>query len=407
MINSTLTNFLSSARDWSDQGKLPGIRLILGNSQETLVDECLGMARLDGQTPINRDSLFRLASASKVFVSVACLRLVQQQQLKLHQPVATVLPEYQQLTVFNNQKEVVSAQNTMTIMDLLRHSCGYGYGDTEPYGSALREAGLLSEDVYGMNSWTHNFSLREWAERLAKVPLESEPGTATSYGLGHDLLGAVMEVVCGKPLDEILIEQLGPLQLMDTSFVVALARQVAMTDMCHFENDQLQVIDPGEHSVFLAPPQSYSGGGGWDMLGAGGLVSSGPDMAKLLRMIISGGTVDGEVFLKPELATLLHHSQTRQLIQPDIQPGCGYSLGAAAVDDPLAYFGKAPQGTLWWGGSTNTFYFYRPAETGGQQTSDDLFGVFLTQVLPFAQEQAIFKFERLAAIESDEHAHSK
>ena len=319
-------------------------------------------------------ALFRLASSSKLFVSVAALRLVDQGLLSLDQSVSTVLPEHAE---------------EMTIMDLLRHSCGYGYGDTEPYGDALRSAGLMYQDTFGMNSWTHDLTLRDWARALADVPHEDPPGTVTRYGLGHDLLGAVMESTCSKSLDQILAEEvLEPLDLNNTFFIVPPDRQADLTDFHNYSDGSLKPVENSAESPFLTRPKAFSGGGGWDMLGNGGLVSSAGDFHRLLQTILAEGTFNGEQVLSRELSMLLLQSQTSELKISEIQPGCGYSLGVACVDDPKGYQGLAPCGTLWWGGSTNTFYFYRPDQ--------GLCGVFLTNTFPFGHMNAIYRFLSLS-----------
>ncbi len=353
----SLSRFSQQVSAWVNEGQLPCAQLMLTADDHTVTADSFGCSD---------KALFRLASSTKIFLSAATLRLVDAGKLKLDQPLTSILSEH---------------SNKITILDLLRHSCGYGYGDTEPYGENLRAQGLLSTDDFGMNSWVHNLTLRDWSSALAKVRHEDPPGTVTRYGLGHDLLGAALEVLCDSPLDDIVTsELLNPLGLSNTFFVVPEERHKDMTSFYNYEEAGLNEVEAADRSPFLERPIAFSGGGGWDMLGNGGLVSNATDITRLLQTIIE----PDNGFLSPQSRALLLRSQTRELSVTDIQPGCGYSLGVACVDDKKGYQDLAPPGTLWWGGSTNTFYFYHPEKR--------ITGAFMTNTFPFGHENAIYRF---------------
>ncbi len=378
------------ASSWTQDGDLPGLQLLTMTEGEIDLHICDGFADLERRRPVTDQTLFRLASASKIFVSAAFLTLIDDGNLGLKDPVANYLPAFNALTRTRSDGASIAACNTMTVEDLLRHSCGYGYGNSEPYRTNLIRAGLLHVDTFGYDNWSTDLSLKDWANYLATVPLEDEPGTRTVYGLGHDLPGALMEAVTGLPLDEIVETRLlTPLGLNNTFFVVPEDRQPDLT--CFYdlsEGSRPVLVEDAADSHFLKRPSSFSGGGGWDMLGNGGLVSSVTDFSTLLQMILQRGSLAGQALLKPETADLLRAGRTGKLQHPHILPGCEYSYGFACVTDDSQH-PRGPEGKLWWGGSTNTFYFFTPASKR--------LGVFLTHGFPFGHQNAIYHFDKLAS----------
>ena len=402
--NPGYAKFNQKILDWVEQGLLPGAHHQTWEAGKLINQQIIGYADCDSKTALHEHSLFRLASSTKLFVSVGFLILIKEGRIALTDPVASVFPEYQNLNYFTPQGVIEPATRPMTMEDLLRHSCGYGYGTSDPYRSALMQAGLLGISSDGADHWLHSHSLRDWTKALASVPMEAEPGTAVSYGLGHDLAGAVIEAVSGLSLDEFMQQKLfGPLELNDTYFVVPKARAVDLTGFYNVHDNKLQLIENAVESEFMKRPVSFSGGGGWDMLGNGGLVTSGGDFARLILLILQdgtfyrtpkstlGGASNGVNILPPALAKMLKTGATYQLDKSEMLPGCSYSYGLSCVDNTEQYAGAGPAGKMSWGGSTNTFYYYLPEK--------QRLGVFLTHTFPFAHLNAIYQFSDLSALD--------
>ena len=387
--------FASKAKEWVNTGELPGLQYLIAEGGSVIASECLGHQDLEQRQPVNSNTLYRLASATKIFVSIGFLRLVQNGVLKLDDPVSEVLPEYKNLTVLNADGAPQAAQQTMRMVDLLRHTCGYGYGNQGAFRDALLGAGLLGVDDLGYDHWLTTLNLRDWAAALAQLPMEEEPGTRVSYGLGHDLAGAVIEAATGTQLDDFMIQEVfTPLGLENTFFVVPEIRQADLSAFYTQQDGKAVSVETAKQSEFLHRPLAFSGGGGWDMLGNGGLVSNTQDFTTLLEMIVNNGVHDGHEFLSSQHAALLSHSQSSMLPYKDMLPGCEYSYGVAEVIDPERYQSKGtgssgPKGKMWWGGSTNTYFFYVPEKKR--------VGVMLTNTFPFGHRGAVFKFGQLSA----------
>lgn len=392
-LNSGYAKFNQQIAEWVEQGLLPGAHHQIWEAGTLLDQQVVGYADSDSKNKLHEHSLFRLASSTKLFISVGFLILVKEGRLALTDPVSSVLPEYKDLNYFTSKGVQEIAINTMTMEDLLRHSCGYGYGAKGPYRSALIEAGLLSISSEGTDHWLHTLSLRDWSKALASIPMEAEPGTAVSYGLGHDLAGAVIEAVSGLSLDAFMQQKLfAPLNLNDTYFVIPNDRAADLTSYYNVRDNRLQLIETASESGFMERPTSFSGGGGWDMLGNGGLVTSAGDFARLIQLILQDGTLgdtlNGSEILTPALAKRLKTGATYQLDKGEMLPGCSYSYGLSCVDNTDRYSGSGPTGKMSWGGSTNTFYYYLPEK--------QRLGVFLTHTFPFAHLNAIYQFSGLS-----------
>lgn len=377
-------------RTWTGEGELPGAAIFAMQGQTVLDDSYFGYKDVEKSLVIDNNSLFRLASATKIFTSVVFLTLVDQVQVSLIDPVSKYLPEYQSLKIFTDTGSTSPAKNMLTIEDLLRHSNGFAYGDNKPYQSALNAAGLLDVSKKLGLDWRHTLSLREWARRLSTVPMEFEAGTNVIYGLGHDIIAAVIEVITGISAEQFFRESLTePLNLGSTFFTVPEDRKDDLTNFYSIRKGELTCLEQASTSPFLRNPTSVSGGGGWDMLGNGGLVSNTHDFSRLLRMILNGGSLDDVQILKPATAKLLTQNRTAGIGK--ILPNNGYSYGFASHNslleaDQRKTFGGYSPNKMWWGGSTNTHFWFDPKL--------DFHGIFLTHTFPFRHLDAAETVDR-------------
>ncbi len=358
-----------------ERGELPGAVIWVARRGRTVVAEAYGAADLETNRAMRVDDIFRLASATKFMVSVGFMTLYEESRVQLSDPVSDYLPQFETMTVFGDDGVPRPAKEILRVRDLLRHTAGYGYGYTDPLQSAYREAGILTEGP-GLD-WTHDWTLEEWAARLATVPAGEEPGTAFSYGLGHDLLGLVIERVSGMPLDRFMRERVfDPLGMDDTDFVVPKDRLSRLTSIYDMTGDEPVALDRPPNSPFRELPKAPSGGGGWDGVGNGGLVSTAPDFARLLQMVLNGGELDGVRLLGSKTVELMQVNHLAALEDPtSFWTGVGFGFGYAVVFDRDQFGEIGSEGMMWWAGSTNTSFWLDPEE--------ELLGVFMTQVRPF------------------------
>ncbi|MCG8415015.1 MAG: beta-lactamase family protein, partial [Pseudomonadales bacterium] len=200
-----------------DVGHVAGALLLVGNSDGIGVLESVGTQTEAGVTPVNQDTLFRIYSMTKPVISVAAMSLVEEGVLNLDDPVSDYIPSFANLRVVTGSNgESRPANNTMTIEHLLTHQSGIvqqPFAMNTPLGPIYRDNFpdvLTGPDpaVVGdsfMDEF-NNITAQELATRIGRLPVLFEPGTAWHYGHSTDVLGAVLEVASGQPLDQLLQE---------------------------------------------------------------------------------------------------------------------------------------------------------------------------------------------------------
>jgi CubicO group peptidase (beta-lactamase class C family) len=319
--------------------------------------------------PLQPDAIFWIASMSKPVTSVAAMMLVEDGKLDLAAPVHQYLPELKGMMVGSETTDPASGQSKlalepqmhpMIVEDLLRHTPGFIYPDL---GNAAGRK--LYQDSFARDS-----TLKEFVSRLARLPLAHQPGEVWEYGTSVDVLGRVIEVASGQPLDLFLDNRLfKPLGMVDTAFWVPPEKLA-------------RLIDPpvGAASVLLPdrdvskPTTLFSGGGG--------LVSTAADYLRFCQMLLNGGELDGVRILSP--ATVRRMSTSS--LPPGIRfagfnsgyvgprGGSTWGLGFAVRSDAAWSLAPGSVGSYTWSGAWGTYFWVDPAE--------QLVAVQLIQVTP-------------------------
>ncbi len=371
-----------------DKNVIAGAVHLVARAGRVVDVSAIGYADLESKTAVRRNSIFRLASATKIWVSAAFLTLVDEGRIGLDDPIQRYLPEFATMRVFGDGASVRAAARSISVRDLLRHTAGMGYGYTDPYQAALVANGLMVVGGRFRRDWTHPWTLAEWTRRLAAIPLEAEPGTVFSYGLTHDVLGRLIEAVTGQRLDAFVRERLlEPLALHDTGFELNAEQVGRLTSFYIVEEGRLNRIETGAESPFGAPPRAPSGGGGWDEPGNGGLVTTVDDFARFLQMLRNGGELDGVRVLRRETVAVMLSNQLAGIGSGDsFWPGVGFGFGHAVLYDAQRYDGLGGAGKIWWAGSTNVYFWMDP--------SVELIGVFMTHLIPFGHADVMGRVER-------------
>jgi CubicO group peptidase (beta-lactamase class C family) len=262
-----------------DGGFVAGNILLVGNSKGVGVLETTGTQGPKQSTPMDEQTIFRIYSMTKPIVSVATMTLVEDGLLAISDPVSKYIPEFANMTVIDETTGAITpAANEMTVQDLLTHESGLIYGIFDPQselGKRYFQAGSLRTDITALTL----------AKNLAALPLRFEPGTKWNYSRSTDVLGAVIEVAAGKPLDALLNERIfEPLGMDETTFFVDSSKATRLAQPIHGDMADPTVVTP-----------MLSGGGG--------LHSTTEDYVRFASMLLGGGEYNGVRIL--EANTLL------------------------------------------------------------------------------------------------------
>lgn len=314
-----------------------GIDCIIYQDHKEIFRHAAGYSELETKTPVKKDAIYNIYSATKPITCVAALQLVEQGRLLLEDPLCAYLPEYEHMWVKLNAFRMEPARRQILISDLLSMQGGFGYDyNIESLNKLRAEKGL-------------DFDTRDFARALADEPLLFEPGTDWNYSLCHDVLGAVIEVVSGMTLGEYMKKNIfEPLGMKDTGFTVPgekmdrFAPQYACTDV---RTGAYKRVGTEVAAPFGTRQES----------GGGGLRSTAEDYILFADALACGGVGrTGAQILSPNMIRLMHtnrlHGKSLESYYHMKSAGMGYGLGVANFDDPAAACAIVPKDSFYWGG---------------------------------------------------------
>jgi CubicO group peptidase (beta-lactamase class C family) len=357
-------------------GLLAGTQILVARDGKVVHFASAGQARATGE-PLRDDALFRIASMTKPVTSVAFMILLEEGRVTLDQPVASVIPEWKDLGVYNGGGGGVPfltrpPERPMQMIDLLRHTSGltYSFQHRTNVDAAYR-AGKIE-------GWHGQLDLDGFVAALAAIPLEFSPGTAWNYSVSTDVLGLVVERVSGLKLDHFFAERIfAPLRMTDTGFSVPADKADRLGDAWAFQDGKGRVMyDPAAKSAWSAPPRLLAGGAG--------LVSTSADYHRFCTMLLEGGELGGARIVSRktiELMTANHlpggadlTEMSRSLFSEAVNAGQGFGLGFAVNLDPARTMLPGSKGEYYWGGMFSTAFFIDPVER--------IHMIFMAQLMP-------------------------
>ena len=360
LSSQRLTRLSRTFQSRVDEGQIAGALVLIGRQGHVAYCETFGYRDMEGRKPMQEDSIFRIASMTKAVTAVAVLQLLEQGHFMLDDPVSKYIPQFKDMTVAVEPNQAVPADRPVTIRDLLRHTSGLLYG-----GKAYREAGLHEWDG----------PLSEFVATLATLPLGSQPGTRFRYSYSTDVLGYLVEVVSGRPLDDYFEQFIfEPLAMHDTGFVVPPEKVERLTNHYRYTQAGLICEEQAATSPFLKRSEALSGGGGRSY-SYPGLVTTAHDWWRFMGMLRRHGQLDGKRILSRPTVELMYADHLGD-IPGAFEPGSGHGLGVGIVTDAARHGQLAATGTIYWaGGPHNTYYFVNFKE--------QMCGLMFMQTAPF------------------------
>jgi CubicO group peptidase (beta-lactamase class C family) len=359
-----------------EDGRLPGWLAVVTRRGQVAHVASAGHRDREAGLPITGDTLFRIYSMTKPVTSVAAMMLYEQGAFELKDPVHRYIESFRHQRVYRSGSSqapvTVPATEPVRIWHLLTHTAGltYGFHYAHPVDAMYRVAGYEWD-------WPPGVDLATACDTWAGLPLLFEPGSEWNYSVATDVVGRLVEVLSGQPLDAFLSDHVfGPLGMTDTRFFAL------PTD--HERLAMLYVAGPGATAVRAeelgraaqSPPSLLSGGGG--------LVSSAHDYHRFTQMLFRRGELDGVRLLSSRTVDYMVKNHLpggadleafgRPLFAETTFEGVGFGLGFSLVLDPVANKVLSTSGTFAWGGAASTAFWVDPVE--------DVTAMFFTQLIP-------------------------
>ncbi len=358
----------ASIQEAIDAGLLAGAVTLVYRAGEILQVHELGYRDVDTGQPMQRDTVFRIASMTKPVTVAAAMGLIEEGKLALTDPVTKWLPELANLRVLVDPAgpldRTVPARRPITVDDLMTHRSGLAY--------AFSVLGPLSK-AYGKMSFRQDQD--RWLAELAQLPLAHQPGDRLTYSHATDVLGILLSRIEGKSLSDVLAERIfGPLQMVDTGFSVGAQRRRRAATMYKLDSNNVLQHDVMGPAPIVDPPFCTGGAGLW---------STVDDYLRFARMLLAGGTLDGLRVLSEESVAsmrtdrLTDEQKRHPFLGMPFWVGRGFGLNLSVVTDPAKsrqLYGPGGVGTFSWPGAYGTWWQADP--------SADMIIIYLIQNLP-------------------------
>jgi CubicO group peptidase (beta-lactamase class C family) len=362
------------SRAYVEPGKIAGALTLVARRGRVVWLSPLGLRDRERQTPMRADTVFRIYSMTKPIVSVALMMLHERGVFALADPVHKWIPAFENLRVYRYGRHphfvTDAAERPMTIRDLLTHTSGLSY--------SIMERGHVDEAYRKLAVADGNGTLSGMIDKVAALPLEFSPGTRWGYSIATDVVGHLVELMGGQPLDAYLEEKIfAPLGMADTGFTVPPDARDRFAANYSRSDGKTVLFDDPESSPYARPRTFLSGGSG--------LVSTASDYFRFAEMLRRGGELDGARILGPRTIAYMtrNHLPGGQDLGATALPssfsetrydGVGFGLGFYVTLDPVRAQVPSSAGEYGWGGMASTAFWVDPAE--------ELVVVFMTQLIP-------------------------
>lgn len=369
-----------------DAGKVAGGVAVVWHDGKVVHEKSYGWKDAAHEVKMPMDGIFRIASQTKLIVSVAALQLIEKNKFNLDTPIENWIPQFstQKVAVKNGQTiELVQRNKSITLRHLLSHASGISSADEWPqFGLLFKEYGLDKPLNYTYKN------LEEEVNQIARMPLVHQPGARFSYGVSTDVLARWIEVVSGVSLGEYLSASIfKPLNMVDTYFKLPADKKdrllpVNVTGpsgkLIAMGNQFFPVDFPVRSEITIES-------------GAGGLVSTPQDYMKLLVCLMNDGFyAKRKSLLGKQWIDSLATSQLNgeKFITGGIKSKNTFGLGVGVTTKEGSEVTHASEGSFFWGGAFNTSYVV--------DRKKKVITLFMFQRAPFDMPRILSSLERLA-----------
>ena len=362
-LSTRLKRLSDRVNDGVKNNELPGAVVLIARNGKIVLFESYGFRDKDAKVAMTNDTIFRIASMTKPIVTLAAMMLMEEGKLTLADKVSMYIPAFAETKVAVQKKnadgtveQVLEPQfRPMTVHDLMRHTSGLTYG--------AAGANPVKQSYLDMKVNDRGQTNAEMADKLAKLALLYQPGTTWEYSMSTDVLGRVVEVASGMPLDKFIEERITkPLKMGDTGFEVSADKKArgARPMKEGPKNEMPRIPDVTEKFTWRS--------------GGGDMVSTAADYARFLQMFANGGQLDGVRLVSRKTIDLMTADalppDTKmgadmfrfEALEPSAAMGQGFGLGFAVRNvqgvNPL----PGSPNDYYWGGAYGTYFWHDPRE---------------------------------------------
>lgn len=391
LSSSRITRIDDVVKSYVDAGQISGAVVAVARNNRLVFERSYGKLDPETGTAMPTDAIFRIASMTKPVTSVGVMLLVEEGKLLLSDPVSKYIPEFKDVKVMVPRDpadpakghDLVPAKRDITIIDLLSHTSGISYRFWgRPIAAMYEEAGVSDglEPTPG--------TIGEGMRKLAAMPLALQPGSQYEYGLNTDMLGYLIEVVSGMPLDRFFKERIfDPLGMKNTQFYITDAQRPKLAALLMPDGKGGMVKAPEAPTrwgaLVFSPGVPYAATRTY-FSGGGGLSSTAQDYLRFCQMLLNGGRLDNVRLLSPKSVERMSSNAIGSLSVWDVYSpaaignlgdkfGLGFGIKSEAAQNELGSVGE-----YMWAGIFNTRFWVDPKEK--------LAIVFLSQRIPRAPE---------------------
>ncbi|MEV0693935.1 serine hydrolase domain-containing protein [Streptomyces sp. NPDC050388] len=371
-----------------DEGRLPGFLVAVARGGRVAHLTAYGRRDVAAGLPVRSDTLWRIYSMTKPVTAVAALLLMEEGRLSLDDPVGRHLPAFAEPRVYESGSgdgmRTRPAAGPLLVRHLMTHTAGltFAFYHAHPVDALYREAGLDSSVAPGAD-------LAGTVDVYAGLPLQFDPGTQWNYSVASNVLGRIIEVVSGQPLDTFFAERIfGPLGMTDAGFQIGDEQAGRLAEL--YGETDAGGIEPIAGLPLRGRPRFLSG--------SGGMAASAHDMHRFMELLRRRGELDGVRLLTPETVDLMTRNHlpggadlrafgSRPAHDEPGNEGIGFGLGVSVVVDPSRTRAPSGLGTYGWTGVATTAFWVDPGR--------DLTVQFYTQVRPRSSHSVFPDLRRL------------
>ena len=364
-----LEKLTHTLENYATHKKLSGGVTLIARHGKIAYLKAFGKRDVEKGDPMKTDAIFRIASQTKAFVSVAIMMLQEDGKLLISDPLSKYIPDFKKTTVAIKKEkggyDIVPAKSPITLRQLLTHTAGIDYG----WG-----AGAELWEKAGIQGWYfahRDEPIATTVAKMAKLPMVAHPGEKFIYGYNTDILGVVVEKVSGMSLKDFLTKRLfKPLKMNDTYFYLPKEKAKRLATVYAATENGIKRAPgtsnrEGQGAYVEGPRKSFSGGAG--------CLSTATDYARFLQMMLNGGSFNGKQIISSKTVALMTKNHLRTIKFP-WDYGVGFGLGFSIAMDIGKRGTLGSVGEFGWGGAYHSVYWVDPVE--------DLVVVYFTQLIP-------------------------